>query len=196
MSINWQENLFLTRFSCPECGPSKSPRLPHQAPWWKGACSCSTVMATASRTIQSDTTTTPSCPWTGCDSVACCVTLCFMSPTKKSRRTKWCWHPAAPTSMLCLPVSSVHDFIPVPASCFSVEFDDTTTHVCSEHHLILPASSLPSLLPVWGTGGQMRSVSVRFPPNTSSLWVYNVCQDSQLSGFGTQLLGSLIWPFN
>lgn len=64
-------------------------------------------MATASRTTQSATTTTPSCPWTGCDSVACYVTSSFMSPTKKSRRTKWCWRPAVHTSTLCLPVSSV-----------------------------------------------------------------------------------------
>lgn len=76
------------------------------------------------------------------------------------------------------------------------EFDDTTTHVCSEHHLILPASSLPSPLPVWGTGGQMRPVSVRFPPNTRSLSAYNVCPDSQLSGLTfSHLTQSLMKPF-
>jgi len=119
-------------------------------------------MVTAFRTTLSGTTTTPSCPWTGCDSGACCVTLCSMSPTKKSRRTKWCWHPAAPTSTQCLPVSSVHTHtlhafalslksmkpsMLHASNCASLllffsEIDNTTTCVCSECHLIHSASAL------------------------------------------------------
>lgn len=98
MTLTWKCR-FLVCFSCQKGGPI------NQAPWWKAACSCWTVTATASRTIQRGTTTTPSCPWTECDSGGCCVTSCSMSPTKKSRLTKWCWHPVAHTSMLCLQVS-------------------------------------------------------------------------------------------
>lgn len=96
---------FLACSSCQEGGPV------NQAPWWKAACSCWTATATASRTIPRGTTTTPSCPWTGCDSGGCCVTSCFMSPTKKSRLTKWCWHPVAHTSTPCLQVSSACELL-------------------------------------------------------------------------------------
>lgn len=145
-------------------------------------------MATASRTTQSATTTTPSCPWTGCDSVACYATSSFMSPTKKSRRTKWCWRPAVHTSTLCLPVSSVcvmdlNDAYTVPevnkdeqvawqtqtVNYFSLLFEfvyiRTCVFVCAvmavpsfQHHRFLPP------IPVWGTGGHVRCVKVRFPP--------------------------------
>lgn len=118
LSVLTNMNLFAC-FSCPKCGQGKSPRPPHPAPWWRGECSCSTVMAIASRTTQSATTMTRLCLWTGCDSVVCCVTLFSMSPTKKSRHIKWFWHPAAPTSTLCLPVSSGHNFAPILAtSCY------------------------------------------------------------------------------
>lgn len=140
-----------------ERGPGTRQRPPRQTPWWKGACSCSTETATASRTTPSATTMTPLCPWIGCDSGACCVTSCSMSPTRKSKRTKWCWLPAAPTSTPCLPVSSRCYFFPVTCLlCFYFFCLASPVN-------ILPALTLPSWLPVWDTGGLTRCVRAAFP---------------------------------
>ncbi len=46
-------------------------------------------------------------------------------------------------------------------------------------------------LPVWGTGGQLCSISLRFPHDTRPLLDHNVSADSQLSGFQILLQGFL-----
>lgn len=105
-SDHWLSRSHVFVFSCRDWD-SGSGRPRSAAPWWREACNCWIAMATASRTTPNATTTTPSCRWTGCGNAACSVTSCCTWPTRRSRLTKWCLRPAAPTSTPCLLVGDL-----------------------------------------------------------------------------------------